>query len=383
MRPNKRKKWVVDADIKGCFDNIDHEFLIGRIGNFPARKLIEQWLKAGYVDNNIFRESTAGTPQGGIISPLLANIALHGMEEALGVRYDYRGLSIGSRIAVRYADDFVLLCESKEDAHRAKYEVSNWLAQRGLMLSEEKTRIVHITEGFDFLGFNVRHYKDPFTKTGYKLLIKPSVKAIKELREKLRQIWLEYKSQEVGAVISKMNPVIRGWANYHRHAVARKIFESLDRWMHQRARRYAKHRHPKKNDAWRKKKYFGRFNLDRTDQWVFGDHKSGAHLLKFTWFNIERHRLIPGLYSPDDPEPEVQKWLRESRKRQAKNYKQSWQKIAKGQNYICPVCQESLFNGEDLHTHHQVPKFQGGKDTYSNLRLVHLMCHQQIHYGKL
>lgn len=112
VRPNKRKKWVVDADIKGCFDNIDHEFLIDRVGNFPARKLIEQWLKAGYVDNNVFRESTAGTPQGGIISPLLANIALHGMEEALGVRYDYRGLSIGSRIVVRYADDFVLLCES-------------------------------------------------------------------------------------------------------------------------------------------------------------------------------------------------------------------------------------------------------------------------------
>lgn len=160
------------------------------------------------------------------------------------------------------------------------------------------------------------------------------------------------------------------------------VFESLDRWMHQRARRYAKHRHPKKNDTWRKKKYFGRFNLDRTDQWVKGDHKSGVHLLKFTWFNIERHRLIPGLYSPDDPSLEVQKWLREARKRQAKNHKQSWQKIAKGQNYVCPVCHESLFNGEHLHTHHQIPKSRGGKDTYSNLRLVHLMCHQQIHYGK-
>jgi RNA-directed DNA polymerase len=113
-------------------------------------------LKAGYVDKGVFHDTKTGTR----------------------VRYDYRGLSIGSRIVVRYADDFVLLCESKEDAHRAKYEVSNWLAQRGLQLSEEKTRIVHITEGFDFLGFNVRHYKDPFTKTGYKLLIKPSVKAI-------------------------------------------------------------------------------------------------------------------------------------------------------------------------------------------------------------
>lgn len=216
IRPNGRKKWVVDADIQGCFDNINHEFLISQIVNFPARKLIQQWLKAGYVETGTFQTTSAGTPQGGIISPLLANIALHGMEDALGIKYDKRGQIIGNRILVRYADDFVCLCETHEDAQLVIEQLKNWLSQRGLQLSEEKTRIAHITEGFDFLGFNIRHYKDSNSKTGYKLLTKPSKKAVQGIRDQLREIWLKYKSSEVKELISKLNPIIRGWANYHR-----------------------------------------------------------------------------------------------------------------------------------------------------------------------
>jgi len=383
IRPNGRKKWVVDADIKGCFENINHEFLISQIGNFPARKLILQWLKAGYVDKGTFRRTEAGTPQGSVISPLLANIALHGMEDALGIKYDKRGLIIGQRILVRYADDFICLCETREDALIVLEQLKTWLSQRGLELSAEKTRIAHITEGFDFLGFNIKHYRDKNTKTGYKLLTKPSDKAIKEIKAKLKEVWLKYQTLGVKELISKLNPIIRGWANYHRRGVARKVFESLDQWMHKRARRFAKRKHPKKSDTWRKEKYFGRFNLNRKDKWIFGDFKSGIHLLKFTWFEIERHVLIPGKTSPDDPNPETQKWLREKRKRDAKNHKEPWQKISKNQNHICPVCKDSLYNGEDLHAHHIIPKSQGGKDTYSNLQLVHLMCHQRIHHGLL
>lgn len=156
-RPNMTKKWVLDADIKGCFDNIDHEFLENTIGNFPARKLIHQWLKAGYMEDGAFYQSEAGTPQGGIISPLLANIALHGMEKALDIKYNKQGASIGRRIIVRYADDFVVFCETKEDALKSAEILTEWLKERGLTLSKEKTRIVHLSEGFNFLGFNVRH----------------------------------------------------------------------------------------------------------------------------------------------------------------------------------------------------------------------------------
>ncbi|WP_287255109.1 group II intron reverse transcriptase/maturase [Moorena sp. SIO4E2] len=235
IRPNGRKKWVVDADIKGCFDNISHEFLINKIGNFPARKLIQKWLKAGYVEKGAFYTTEAGTPQGGIVSPLLANIALHGMEDALGIKYDKRGQIIGNRIVVRSADDFVCLCETKEDAQLVLEQLKLWLGQRGLQLSESKTRIVHITEGFDFLGFHIRHYRDSNSKSGYKLLTKPSQKAIKEIRDQLRHLWLKYKSNSVKELISVLNPIIRGWANYHRKGVARKTFESLDQWMHKRA----------------------------------------------------------------------------------------------------------------------------------------------------
>ena len=224
------------------------------------------------MEDEVFHATETGTMQGGIISPLLANITLHGIEDALGIKYDKRGQIIGNRIVVKYADDFVCLCETEDDAQLVVEQLKPWLSQRGLQLSEEKTQIVHITQGFDFLGHNIRHYKDKSSKTGYKLLTKPSKKAIKEIRHKIRQTWLKYKSNQVKELIAKLNPIIRGWANYHRKGVARKIFESLDQWMHTRARRYAKRKHPNKNETWRKQKYFGRFNLDRKDKWVFGDH---------------------------------------------------------------------------------------------------------------
>ena len=351
------------------------------IGNFPARKLIEKWLKAGYVDKSTFHPTESGTPQGGICSPILANITLHGIESALGIRYDKRGQIIGNRIVIRYADDFICLCETEEDAKTAVKQLNEWLKHRGLQLNEEKTRIVHITKGFDFLGFNIRHYRDDSRKSGYKLLIKPSKESIKDIKTKLKEVWLKYCAFDVKTLVSKLNPIIRGWANYFRVGVSRKVFEELDYWMHKRARRYAKRMHPNKNDAWRKKRYFGKFNLERNDKWVFGDFESGIHLLKFTWFKIQRHVLIPGLSTPDDPNPEVQQWFKEHRKRQSKNYKNSWQKLSKNQNFVCPRCKESLFNGEQLHTHHIIPKSKGGKDTYKNLQLVHLICHQQIHYS--
>jgi RNA-directed DNA polymerase len=151
-RPNKTKKWVLDADIKGAFDHIDHHALLEAIGEVPGKELIKQWLKAGYVDKKVFHETTSGTPQGGVISPLLANIALHGMEEALGVKYGWGNTLRSTRALVRYADDFVVFCESREDAEMARQILTEWLGKRGLVLSSEKTRIVHLTEGFDFLG---------------------------------------------------------------------------------------------------------------------------------------------------------------------------------------------------------------------------------------
>ena len=188
---NCKKPWILDADISGCFDNIDRSMLLQKIGKqFPASKLVEQWLKAGYVHKDVFHETKAGTPQGGIISPLLANIALHGMEEALGISYkcvknNEKGGSWANkshRTLVRYADDFVILVESKEDADVTKKIIQTWLSNIGLFLSEEKTSISHLTDGFDFLGWNFRKYQCTNRKSGLIPLIKPSRKNIQKLK---------------------------------------------------------------------------------------------------------------------------------------------------------------------------------------------------------
>ena len=377
-RPNKTKKWVLDADIRGAFDNISHEYLCNAIGLVPGRELIKQWLKAGYVEQEAFHATERGTPQGGVVSPLLANIALHGMEEAIEVKYDYRGQLVGKRAVVRYADDFVCFCESREDAEQVQKILVEWLKERGLTLSEEKTRIVHLTEGFDFLGFNIRHYPAPQTsRTGWKLLIKPSKESVQDVQRKLKDQWDKVQGTNVQAVLAKLNPIIRGWANYFRTAVAKEIFSSLDRWMFYKADRYTRRMHPKKSKDWRHHKYWGRFQLDRLDPWVFGDKQTGGHLLKFSWFPIERHVLVKGRASPDDPSLTDYWTKRQAAK--AKDLTFSKQKLAKRQYGRCPECGDSLFNEEELQVHHRLARSQGGKNSYSNLALVHLLCHQHIH----
>jgi RNA-directed DNA polymerase len=378
--PNRRKKWVVDADIKGAFDNINHDYLLNALGEAPGRELVRQWLKAGVMEDGAFQATEAGTPQGGVISPLLLNVALHGMEAALGVRHNRAGEIVGTRAVVRYADDFVVFCESQEDARRVKEQIlPPWLAERGLSLSEEKTRIVHLTEGFDFLGCNVKHYHAPCTtRTGYKLCIKPSKKAITRKRQELREAWLRLRGQCVSSVLKLLNPIIRGWANYFRTVVASAVFHRMDHWMHLRAMRYVKHMHPTKSKKWRVQHYWGKLNKARDDRWVFGDKRLGGHLLKFSWFKIRRHQLVRGTASPDDPSLRDYWWSR--RKINLRSLSPSDVKLAEAQDWRCPVCGRDLFlDGEELHRHHKNPRSMGGSDAYSNRELVHLYCHQQRH----
>ena len=374
-RPNKTKKWVVDADIAGAFDNINHDFLLRTIGNFAARELVKQWLKAGVMEEGVFTRTETGSPQGGVVSPLLANIALHGMEAALGVTYNARGELHSPRAVVRYADDFVVFCQSQEDAETVRTLLADWLQERGLCLSEEKTRLVHLCEGFDFLGFHIQHYPDPKTKTGWKLLITPSRTSVQKFRDNVKQIWLSLRGQSVAVVLIRLNPLLRGWANYFRVGVASRLFEALDDWMLVRQVRYAKHTHPAKSWRWIKQRYFGRLNLDREDRWVFGDKKTGAYLHKLKWYSIRRHVLVQGAASPDNPA--LRAYWAKRRAAKANDLPPSKQKIARRQNFVCPVCGETLLNEEELHVHHVQPKNEGGADAYSNLQLLHLYCHQQ------
>jgi len=380
-RPHKRKKWILDTDIKGAFDNIDHDFLLQSIGQAPGRELVRQWLKAGIMEDGVFHETPTGTPQGGVISPLLLNIALHGMETALGVKLNTKGEIKGKRAVVRYADDEVVCCESQKDAVCVKEDFSAWLVERGLALSEEKTRIVHLTDGFDFLGFNVRQFHRPeITRTGYKLLIRPSKKAVNALRQKLREAWLELRGHSLQAVLFRLNPIIRGWANYYRTVVSSRTFHALDQWMYLRSIRYARHTHPNKSRKWLKKRYWGQLNPERDDQWVFGNKRPDKrgrfhYLLKFSWFKIVRHQLVKGTSSPDDASLREYWWSR--RKVNLRHLSASDVDLANDQDWVCPVCGEELLNGEQLERHHLIAKADGGSDGRSNRVLVHLFCHQQ------
>ena len=380
-RSTSRKKWVVTVDIQGAFDNLSHAALLEALGPCPGRALLRQWLKAGYLEQGTFHETPTGVPQGGVVSPVLLNVALHGMEAALGVKHDKRGQLRGSRAVVRYADDAVVFCESREDAEQARTTLAHWLKARGLTLSADKTQIVHLCEGFDFLGFHIRRSPAPQTShTGYRLRITPSKHAIQELRKKLRLLWRKSLGSEVGAVLTVLNPRIRGWANYFRVVAAGSTFRKLDTWMVQRALRYTKRTHPRKPWYWRKTRYWGRLNRTRKDTWVFGDKRSGAYLLKFAWFWRTHHALVKGRASPDDPA------LREywERREQAKVrlLPPNLQKLAGRQQGRCLGCGASLFTDEELHVHHREPRHQGGKNCYDNLALVHLYCHQQLHRGQ-
>jgi len=294
-----RRRWVLDADLAAAFDRIDHDHLLGMLGAFPARGLIADWLKAGVVEEGRFTPTQEGTPQGGVVSPLLLNVALHGMEQAAGVRYQKTGDGAGRTVAnspvlVRYADDLVALCHTRDEAEQVKARLDAWLAPRGLTFNEDKTRIVTLDEGFDFLGFTVRRQSG-------KLLIKPSKAALARIRERLRTEMRALRGANAAMVLVRLNPIIRGWAAYYRTVVSSEAFSALDRYLWRLTYKWAKFGHPNKSKHWVVNRYFGAFNRSRRDRWVFGDRESGAYRTKFAWTSIVRHRMVKGGSSPDDP----------------------------------------------------------------------------------
>jgi RNA-directed DNA polymerase len=299
--PRAKRVWALDADLASAFDRIDHDRLLAAIGPFPAREMIRDWLKAGVFEpGKGFAPTEEGTPQGGVISPLLLNVALHGLEEAAGVRYALPGsgsgeIKSGSPVVIRYADDLVALCHSGEQAEQVKVRLAEWLAPRGLAFNEDKTQIVHLGEqGFDFLGFNVRRY-------GAKLLIKPSKAAIRRLRQRLASEMRVLRGSNAGVVIARLNPIIRGWAAYYRNVVSSKVFHTLDYQMWKLTYKWATWQHHGKPKRWIVEHYFGKRNKFRNDRWVFGDPASDAYLVKFSWTDIVRHVMVKGGASPDDP----------------------------------------------------------------------------------
>ena len=238
---------------------------------------------------------------------------------------------------IRYADDLLALCHSREQAEQVKARLAAWLAPRGLVFNEDKTRIVHLDDGVDFLGFNVRRYRG-------KLLIKPSKAAVKRIRARLTAEMRALRGHNAQMVLIRLNPIIRGWSAYYRHAVSARVFNELDSHVWKLTYKWANFTHPHKGKRWITSRYFGAFNSSRRDRWVFGDRDSGAYLLKFAWTKITRHTLVKGWASPDDPA--LTDYWAARRRRGRPPLDRARLRLLLKQRGRCPLCGELLLHAD-------------------------------------
>ena len=370
--------WVLEADIEGCFDHINHEWLVRHV---PMNKtILRKWLKAGVIHQGRLSPTEEGTPQGGIISPTLANICLNGLEsDLLAHLVAQHGITRARNLkinVIRYADDFVVTGNSQELLHN---EIRPWieafLAQRGLRLSLEKTKVVHIDRGFDFLGWNFRKYKG-------KLLIKPSKKNVQAFYRKVREIVRKNISMKQANLIAKLNSVLRGWAQYHRPVVAKEAFSRMDSLIYWRLARWARRRHPNKPLSWCIGRYWQR-TKDRSEfaaNVKVAESSCTIKLLKLADTKIVRHVKIKKEYNPFDPQWEKYgEELRTKRMANSMSYKYETSMLFISQNGRCALCAKPLDYQGKWHDHHIVRRVDGGSDAMSNRVLLHPVCHTQLH----
>ena len=394
---NKKAKYVLDADIAKCFDRIDHEALLKKLNTFPTiRRQIRAWLKAGVMEGKQLFPTSQGTPQGGVISPLLANIALHGMESRIKqafprrkIGYKENGSQINSTIPdfIRYADDFVILHEDISVVQRCKEIISEWLNGMGLELKPSKTRLAHTLNqyeqektGFNFLGFYIRQFpagkcqsgKSPKgKKLGFKTIITPTKDKLKVHYDQIAEVINTHRGVPQAGLIRHLNPIIRGWANYYATVVSSDAYSKLDHLTYLKLRSWAKRRHPNKTGKWLSDKYWQTID---GDNWVFATRAKGKNpmrLLKHSATKFKRYVKVKGESSPFDgnlvywsirmgENPEMPKRVAI---------------LLKAQKGKCTHC--GLFFREDdvMEIDHRIPKSQGGKDSYSNRQLLHRHCH--------
>ena len=402
------KRYVIEGDIKGCFDNINHNHILKTLDNWDtpqwAINTISKMLKSGILHNNDYSESEVGTPQGGVISPLLANVALTTFDnfcEKYGkTKFSYERGTYRYNPLVRYADDFVIPCISEPEAEEIKAEITAFLKDKiGLTLSQEKTKITHITKGFNFLGFNFRKYKkdpkrSPLKAKQYKatkpvnekwvnhvLLITPQKEKVLNLLKKCQEVLDTHQATPQGAVIKLIDPILIGWGMYYRHVVSSDTFAKIDHEIWWKFFRWSKRRHPNKSKKWVITKYFSRQNGHHR----FADKETKTWITNLSQIPIRRFVKVRGGTRVYDNDPKAREYWN---KREYTNvYEQihsvRMRKLYDKQKGKCPVCKEQLTQEEikesQLHIHHLKPRSLGGSESYSNLRLLHDHCHRELH----
>jgi RNA-directed DNA polymerase len=371
-------RWILEGDIKACFDRISHDWLLTHI---PLDKdLLRRWLKAGFVEKHVLFATTEGTPQGGIISPALANCALDGLQQLLADHFPNTRQRKCKVHLVRYADDFIITGTSKVLLeYEVKPLVAQFLSERGLELSHEKTTITHVDRGFDFLGQTVRRYRDG------KVLLKPSRRSVKTFWTKIQQTIDRAGSLTAGQLIQRLNQQIEGWTMYHRHASSKRIFTQIDRRLFRLVWHWCQRRHDTKSRTWVKKTYFqSRGNR----HWVF----TGTLYIKGRGYSIQLMEAakvsirdwvkVRSAVNPYDPEWELYLEERECWKlQQTLAGRERIVYLWKEQEGRCRVCHQRLRLEEAAwwHIHHRRWRCHGGADTADNQELLHANCHRQLH----
>ncbi len=391
-------KYVLDADIAKCFDKIDHNKLLAKLETYPTlKRQVKAWLKSGVIDK-CWSATEEGTPQGGVVSPLLANIALHGMEleikkfaETLDIR-NHKGRQISKKdkrktlSLIRYADDFVILHKDLKFILKCQEIIENWLIDIGLELKPSKTHISHTLNehkgniGFDFLGFTIRQFpvgkdhsgKNPHKEIlGFKTIIKPSKEKVKAHIKKLGEVIDRHKSSPQIALIKELNPVIRGWSNYYRAVCSKEIFSYCDFILYQQLKKWAERRHPNKNKHWVKNRYW---HTSGNRNWVFASKKAGKidfELVLHAKTDIVRHTKVKSGRSLFDGD--LIYWsTRMGKHPEMPTTKATLLKRQKGK---CNYCGLHFKEGDILELDHIIPKSKGGKNEYKNFQLLHRHCH--------
>ncbi len=390
---SQKDKFVLDADIAKCFDRINHQALLEKLATSPTiRQIIKSWLKAGVMEDETLFPTEEGTPQGGVISPLLANIALHGLETAIreaipaSVQRDGKQRANWKPNVIRYADDFLILHRDRAVIEQCKELTNAWLGGMGLELKPSKTRITHTlhecegNSGFDFLAFHVRQY--PVGKThpgkvsngyistplGFKTIIKPSEEAVHRHRLKIKEEIHKHRSQTQEQLIGTLNRIIRGWWNYHQRSSASETFAKVTHLTWLKLMRWAKRRHGNQSMKWRHQKYWP----PGATNWEFRTVE-GKRLMKQSEFSIIRHIKVKDNKSPYDGDWSY--WATRMGRHPELPLKKA--KLLKMQHGRCAYCGLYFKDGDLLEVDQMIPKSHGGKDTYKNMQLLHRHCHDQ------
>lgn len=373
LRLTTSANWIYEGDIKGFFDNIAFEWMET---NIPMNKrILSKWLRSGYREDERRYPTTEGVPQGGLISPVIGNLVLDGLEQVVKGKSEYFRRKHNINF-VRYADDFIITANNRDVLENLTPDIEAFLLERGISLSKEKTKITPLSEGFDFLGQTVRKHTRRNGSAG-KLQITPSKASFQAIKTKLKTICKRHKGATPEDLINKLNPVLRGWANYHRHVICAETFGKVDSFVWGRVYRWCKRRHPDKTGRWIAKRYF--LSNERKG-WRFTDPNTGKRLIKIgEQVKQQRHVKIQAAANPFDPEWDAYFETRDKKQVQAVTAGL----MAKGhrvQDGICPVCAQMIEYDEERVLHHRDGKRKNFK--LANLVFYHPNCHQQMHYNE-